>query len=136
MKKDFEDQISDLKENLENEDNFIETLVESDRNDVERKFRIRGKKHHSVIGRNNSGIESLEFAIGGDLHNQIGICNDCIARLFEDLNSENLESVSEDIKTFLDSPKSSGGAGCSPGQHHGGQYNGEIFLSLFPSLWA
>ena len=127
MNKDFEDQISGLKENLQNGDNFIETMVESDRNDVERKFRIKGKQHNSVIGRNNSGIESLEFAVGGDLHNQIGICNDSLTRLFEDLISENLESVSEDIKTFLDSPKSSGGAGCTPGQHHGGQYNGDIF---------
>ena len=61
MNKDFEDQISGLKENLQNGDNFIETMVESDRNDVERKFRIKGKQHNSVIGRNNSGIESLEF---------------------------------------------------------------------------
>jgi hypothetical protein len=88
---------------------------------------LMGKKHNSVIGRNNSGIESLEFAVGGDLHNQIGICNDSLTRLFEDLISENLQSGSEDIKTFLDSPKSAEGAGCTPGQHHGGQYNGEIF---------
>ena len=38
-----------------------------------------------------------------------------------------MEDVAEDIRTFLDSPKSAGGAGCSPGLHHGGQYNGENF---------
>ena len=40
--------------------------------------------------------------------------------------SENLENVCDDIKHYLDSPHASGGAGCTPGQHHGGQYNGEL----------
>ena len=93
MKKDFEDQISDLKDNFGDIDNFIESVVESDRNDVERSFRNKGKKHHSIIRRNNVGINSMECAVGGDLHNQIGISNDCIDRLYGDLKSEDLENI-------------------------------------------
>ena len=55
-------------------------------------------------------------------------------RLFSDLKSENFENVAQDIRTFLDSPQSCRGAGCSPGLHHGGQYNGENFLAVLVFL--
>ena len=55
-------------------------------------------------------------------------------RLFSDVKSENFENVAQDIRTFLDSPQSCRGAGCSPGLHHGGQYNGEKFSAVLVFL--
>ena len=127
MKQHLKDQISDL-EDLEEDfidvSEFFEHVITNDRNDYERQFRVKGKYHNSVIGNNNSGLDSMEFALGGELHNEIGIINDSLKILFSDLEKENLNAVCTDIKQFLDSPKSAGGAGCSPGQYHGGQYNG------------
>ena len=42
-----------------------------------------------------------------------------------------MENICEKVKSFLDSPKSEGGAGCTPGQHHGGQYNGKDVAKIF-----
>ena len=120
MKKHFEDQIADLNENFVDSDNFIEDAVESQRNDFERHFRNKGKTHKSIIGRNNSGVKSMDFCVGGELHNEIGISNNILEKLFDDLKSEDMEEVCDNIKTLLDSPKSAGGLGCSPGHHHGG----------------
>ena len=58
------------------------------------------------------------------MRTSLGLCNNCLDLLFSDLKKEKLEEISENIKVFLDSPKSAGGGGCTPGQHHGGQYNG------------
>ena len=128
MKQHLKDQISDV-ENLENiteVDDFVEYVNTEENHNIERQLREKGKFHNSVIGNNNSGIDSMHFALGGELHNQIGLCNDCIKNLFSDLKSESLDNVCDEIKHFLDSPHSAGGAGCTPGQHHGGQYNGEF----------
>ena len=125
MKGHLQDQIEDLDEDLSGVDDICDYVFKNDRNEIERKFRDRGKHHKSVIAKVNSGIESMEYALGGELHNEIGLSNDCIENLCKDLKTEKMETVCETIKTFLDSPKSADGAGCSPGQHHGGQYNGE-----------
>ena len=108
----------------DNVDKFFEFSEVNQRNDLERKFRVRGKNHKSIIGKVNSGVESMNHVIGGELHNEIGLCNNCLDLLFSDLKKEKLEKISDNIKVFLDSPKSAGGGGCTPGQHHGGQYNG------------
>ena len=44
---------------------------------------MRGKHHGSVIGRNNSCVDSMEYVIGGGLYNEIGLGNDCLKILFE-----------------------------------------------------
>ena len=131
MKEHLVDQISDLgdlQEDFTDVDNFFEHVIQNDRNDYERQFREKGKYHHSVIGNNNSGVVSMEMAPGGSLHNEIGLVNDSIKLLFRALESESLDQVCTVIKQFLDSPKTAGGAGCSPGQYHGGQYNGQCTL--------
>ena len=53
-----------MTEDFGDRESFIETIVESDKHEVERQFRDKGKNHHSVIGRNNTGIESMDFALG------------------------------------------------------------------------
>ena len=128
MEKHLKDQIEDLDEieDFNDVDEFCEFVFNNDRNDIERVFRDKGKHHNSVIAKVNSGVESMDFAMGGELHNEIGLVNDMLGNLFKNLKSENMEDVCDDLKTFLDSPKSAGGAGCTPGQHHGGQYNGEL----------
>ena len=100
------------------------------RNDVERKFRIRGKKNKSIIGRVTSGVEDMEHAVGGELHNTIGVGNNVLDLIFSDLRREKLDIVCENIKTFLDSPKTAGGAGCTPGAHQGGAYNDKKLKSF------
>ena len=128
MEKHLQDQISDLadlEEDFIDVGQFFDHVIQNDRNDYERQFRLKGKYHSSIIGNNNSGVNSMEFALGGELHNQIGIINDCLKLLFSALESENMDAVCTDIKQYLDSPRSAGGAGCSPGQYHGGQYNGQ-----------
>ena len=42
-----------------------------------------------------------------------------------------METVCTDISGYLDSPKSAGGAGCSPAAYHGGQYNGKDAVKVF-----
>ena len=64
LENDLGSQISELTEDFGVGDNFIETVVESDNHTVERQFRDKGKNHHSVIGRNNTGIPSMDFALG------------------------------------------------------------------------
>ena len=66
----------------------------------------------------------MEHSLGGELHNEIGLANDWLKHLYSDLKSEKLDSSCSEIKQYIDSPKRLGGAGCTPGQHHGGQYNG------------
>lgn len=137
MRNHIENQISkltDLEEKYKTVEEFFKYAVDNDRNDYERKFRVRGKHHDSVIGRNNSCVDSMEYVLGGGLHNEIGLVNDCLKILFDGLDGEELTAVPEEIRTFLDSPRSVGGAGCSPGQYHGGQYNGKRFYSFFMSL--
>ena len=131
MKEHLRDQISDiedLEEDFPDVDNFFEHVIQNDRNDYERQFRVKGKYHNSIIGNNNSGVDTMECAPGGSLHNEIGLVNDSIKLLFKALESEQLETVCTAIKQYLDSPKSAGGAGCSPGQYHGGQYNGQCVV--------
>ena len=43
---------------------FFDWVYDNERNDVERLFRDEGKHHQSVIGKNNSCIESMEYAPG------------------------------------------------------------------------
>ena len=134
MRKQIEDQISeltDLDEKYKSIEEFHKYAIDNDRNDYERRFRVRGKHHGSVIGRNNSCVDSMEYVIGGGLHNEIGLVNDCLKILCEGLDSEELTSVPGDIRGYLDSPRSVGGAGCSPGQYHGGQYTGKSFQIFF-----
>ena len=128
MEVNFQEQIDRLDEDISEVEDFAEFVVLNGRNDLERKFRVAGKSHKSVIGQINSCVDSMEFALGGCLHNEIGLVNNCLENLYKALKSQNLEPVSEVIKKLLDSPKSNGGLGCSPGQYHGGQYNGDIFL--------
>ena len=134
MENHLKDQIKSLggefKDFSDDVDGFFDYVNVHERNDTERKFRTQGKHHKSQIGKVNSGVESMEFALGGELHNEIGVANDTLELLFKNLKSEELSSVCDDVKVFLDSPKSAGGAGCTPGQHHGGQYNGENYSNL------
>ena len=99
--------------------------------EFERKMRGKGKNHASVIGRNCSPLESMEFSCGGDLHNQIGCGNDALKQLFEALDDENLSETKDEIKTVLNSCKAAGGVGCSPGQAHGGAYSGKDITKIF-----
>ena len=126
MKVQLEGQIDDFGEDFENLDNFSETVFKYERHDVERSFRKKGKCHESVIGVVNSGVESMEYVLGGPLHNEIGIGNDVLDQLFSELSEKEMDPVSAVIKTFLDTSKVAGGAGCTPGQHHGGKYNGKF----------
>ena len=93
MEQHLKDQISDIDglENMESVSDFFDHVSETENHNLERQFRTRGKHHESVIGKNNSAIESMIFACGGELHNQIGIANDSLKCLFKDLKSENLE---------------------------------------------
>ena len=120
MEKHFQDQISDYPgdlSELSDGGDFIEMAVKAGRNDIERRFRDKGKRHQSVIGQNNCGIESMDFTIGGELHNEIGISNNIIESLYSDLRNEGLGNISAAIKILLDNPKSAGGLGCTPGAH-------------------
>ena len=138
MKQHIMDQISDVDtvENLSDPDDFFDYVNKNDRTDIERQFRLKGKYNSSIIANNNSGIDNMEFSLGGELHNEIGQCNDWLKHLYSDLKSEKLDSACCEIKQYLDSPKRLGGAGCTPGQHHGGQYNGrqQKYLFLKPIL--
>jgi hypothetical protein len=73
----LKDQIKGLGEEFEhlsdNVNDFFENIDLNQRNDVERKFRSRGKNHKSIIGQVNSGVKSMEFEVGGELHNEIGL---------------------------------------------------------------
>ena len=134
MRNHLKDQISELMDDdvkCMPPEEFFKHAVDSDRNDYEREFRVRGKRHGSIIGRNNSCVDSMDFVIGGGLHNEIGLVNDCLKILFDGLDKEELDSIPGAIRSFLDSPRSDGGAGCSPGQYHGGQYNGRGCLFIF-----
>ena len=73
----------------------------------------------------------ISIFLGGDLHNQIGIGNDALCDLFKGLDKAGLSNVVCDIKNFLDSSKTIGGAGCTPAAHHGGQYNGKDIIKVF-----
>ena len=126
MKVQLQSQIDDLGEEFEGLDNFSETVFKDERHDVERSFREKGKYHESVIGVVNSGVESMEYVLGGPLHNEIGIGNDVLDQLVDELSEKEMDPVCETIKTFLNTSKVAGGAGCTPGQHHGGKYNGKV----------
>ena len=60
----------------------------------------------------------------------LGIGNDALSDLFKSLDIAGLNQVVSDIKKFLDSSKTVGGAGCTPAAHHGGQYNGKAGLNM------
>ena len=45
-----------------------------------------------------------------------------------------MPEVVENIKKFLDSSKTLGGAGCTPAAHHGGQYNGKDISLVFQNF--
>ena len=60
----------------------------------------------------------------------LGIGNDALSDLFKSLDIAGLNQVVSDIKKFLDSSKTVGGAGCTPAAHHGGQYNGKAGLNI------
>ena len=45
--------------------------------------------------------------------------------LYDALEKENFTEAIDNIKSMLNSSKASGGVGCSPGQAHGGAYNGK-----------
>ena len=125
--------VSDYKGRLDI-DEFFHWVKINERNDVERQFRDKGKHNQSVIGKVNSCVDSMEYALGGELHNEIGVGNDCIEMLFKDLENQKMEHISTLLKVFLDSPKSEEGAGCTPGQHHGGQFNGKNIKFIYESL--
>ena len=57
--------------------------------------------------------------------------NDALNDLYKGLENAGLSDVFTKIKTFLDSSKTSGGAGCTPAAHHGGQYNGKDCIKIF-----
>ena len=126
MKDQLEDQIAALDELFQDVDNFIETVFTDERHDIERSFRENGKHHNSVIGVVNTGVESMHYVLGGPLHNEIGIGNDCLDQLERELSDKRMGSVSASIKSFLNTSKAVGGAGCTPAQHHGGKYNGRF----------
>ena len=72
MEKHLKDQIDDLEDYVDEDkdvDKFCQHVIESDDHKYERQFRVRGKHHNSVIGNNNSAVESMEYAPGGSLHN-------------------------------------------------------------------
>ena len=138
MERHLLDQIETVKdyEGPSEVDSFFEWVNTNERNDVERQFRDNGKHYQSVIGKVNSCVDSMEFTVGGELHNEIGVGNDIIGLLLKELKKQKLEHAAEDLKKFLNSPKSAGGAGCTPGQHHGGQFNGEIIDFLLNILFS
>jgi hypothetical protein len=125
IEKDFQNQITQLNEDFGMVEDFTKFVVLNNRHDIERKFRDNGKNNNSVIGTVNTCVDSMEFIVGGGLHNEIGLVNDCLDNLYKGLKRQKLDTVCDTIKKFLDAPKSEGGVGCSPGQHHGGQYNGK-----------
>ena len=66
MREHLMDQINDLdvEETFSDVEEFFEYVNNNDRNDFERTFRSKGKFHTSVIANNNTGIDSMEFAMG------------------------------------------------------------------------
>jgi hypothetical protein len=56
--------------NFSSIEEFKENVDMTECNEYERVFRNNGKKNKSVIGENISGINSLDYYVGGDLHNQ------------------------------------------------------------------
>ena len=129
LEKHFSDQVTNLGyENVEDFESEVWEDVTS-----ERKMRDKGKKHESVIGKNVSSVKSMEFVCGGELHNEIGVGNDALNHLYETLEEESFSEIKEETKTLLNSSKSAGGVGCSPGQAHGGQYNGKDIAKIFVS---
>ena len=109
----LKDQIKSLKEPFDSIADFKRAVYEDDRHDLERVLRAKGKNYDSVIGVVNTGVESFEFVLGGPLHNEIGITNNILDQLINELSLEG-----------LDAEVAAGGAGCTPAQHHGGKYNG------------
>ena len=125
MKCKLADQITRLHDDCITVENFDETVIKGEKHEVERIFRDRGKYHESVVGPVSTGVESMDCVVGGPLHNEIGIGNDLLDQLMKELAECELNSVCDEIKQFLNTSKAEGGAGCTPGQAHGGKYNGE-----------
>ena len=94
-------------------------------------MRKNGKFHSSVIGRDISGLKSVDYVCGGDVHNQIGLGNDALQDLYKELEAAKLSHVKTDIKNYLDKSKAEGGAGCTPAAHHGGAYNGKDIMKVY-----
>ena len=126
MKAQLAEQIKELGEDQINVENFSDVVSKQERHDIERLFRVKGKNHESVVGVVNTGVESMDYVTGGPLHNEIGICNNILDQLLKELSDDGLTSVCSSIKSFLNASKAGGGAGCTPGHHHGGKYNGKL----------
>ena len=126
MKTNLAGQIRRLGEDDISVDTFSELVIKEERHDVERLFRDRGKNHESVVGLVNTGVASMQYIIGGPLHNEIGLGNDLVDHLLAELTESGLGSTCDEIRNFLNTSKVDGGAGCTPGQHHGGKYNGRL----------
>ena len=76
LRKHLDDQISDIQDldpEVRESEQFFKYVIDNDVNSLERKFRDRGKHHCSVIGKNNSPCDSIQFCLGGSLHNEIGL---------------------------------------------------------------
>ena len=69
---DFQNQIRQLNEDFGVVEDFTKFVVVNNRHDIERKFRDNGKNHNSVIGTINTCVDSMDFIVGGGLHNEIG----------------------------------------------------------------
>ena len=105
IEKDFQNQIRQLDEDFGVVGDFTKYVVVDNRHDIERKFCDNGKNHNSVIGTVNTCVDSMEFIVGGGLHNAIGLINDCLDNLYKDLKRQKLEPICDIIKTFIDAPK-------------------------------
>ena len=68
LSENYQNQIRKL--NFSSIEEFKENVDMTECNEYERVFRNNGKKNKSVIGDNISGVNSLDYYVGGDLHNQ------------------------------------------------------------------
>ena len=72
--------------------------------------------------------------------------NNALSDLYDELNGDNLEAVSVEVKGCIEATKSDGGVGATPGKAHGGDLNGgdcldevifqERWLNLLPLTWS
>ena len=65
MEQHLKDQISDVDdlENFAEVSDFVEYVNTEENHDIERQFREKGKHHNSIIGSNNSPIDSMHYAM-------------------------------------------------------------------------
>ena len=72
--------------------------------------------------------------------------NNALSDLYDELNGDNLEAVSAEVKSCIEATKSDGGVGATPGKAHGGDLNcgdcldvvifQERWLTLLPLTWS